>query len=116
MRSQQRFAAAQASGRFKAEIAGVQVQGRKGVQVFDTDEANRPETTVEVLATLKPAFRQDGTITAGNAPGLNSGAAAMLVADRSFAEANGIEPTARLVATALRRWSPACSALVRYPR
>jgi acetyl-CoA C-acetyltransferase len=68
------------------------------VQVFDTDEANRPETTLDVLATLKPAFRKDGTITAGNAPGLNSGAAAMIVAERSFAEANGIEPMARLVA------------------
>jgi len=97
-RSQKRFAAAQAAGYFAAEIVGVEVKGRKGPQIFDTDEANRPETTLEVLARLKPAFRKDGTITAGNAPGLNSGAAAMIVAERSFAEQNGLEPIARLVA------------------
>lgn len=96
-RSQKRFAAAQTAGRFAAEIVGVEVKGRKGPQVFDTDEANRPDTTLEVLAKLKPAFRKDGTITAGNAPGLNSGAAAMVVADRSFADANALEPLARLV-------------------
>src|SRR5437762_1316813 len=96
-RSQKRFAAAQAAGRFAAEIVGVEVKGREGSEVFDTDEANRPDTTLEALAKLKPAFRKDGTITAGNAPGLNSGAAAMVVADRSFADANGLEPLARLV-------------------
>jgi acetyl-CoA C-acetyltransferase len=97
-RSQKRFAAAQTAGRFAPEIVGVEVKTRKGPQVFATDEANRPETTLEVLAKLKPAFRKDGTITAGNAPGLNSGAAAMVVADRSFAEKNGVVPIARLVA------------------
>jgi len=96
-RSQKRFAAAQAAGRFGPEIIGVEVKGRKGPQSFDRDEANRPETTLDALAKLKPAFRRDGTITAGNAPGLNSGAAAMLVADRSFADANHLEPIARLV-------------------
>ena len=97
-RSQKRFAAAQAAGRFTEEIVGVEVKGRKGPQIFDTDEANRPETTLEVLAKLKPAFRKDGTITAGNAPGLNSGAAAMVVAEREFAERNRLQPFARLVA------------------
>lgn len=97
-RSQQRFAEAQKAGRFAAEIVGVEVKGRKGPQVFDTDEANRPETTLEILAKLKPAFRKDGTITAGNSPGLNSGAAAMLVAERRFAERSDLEPIARLVA------------------
>jgi len=97
-RSQKRFAAAQAAGRFAPEIVGVEIKGRKGSQVFDADEANRPETTLDVLAKLKPAFRKDGTITAGNAPGLNSGAAAMIVAERSFADANRLEPIARLVA------------------
>src|SRR5437867_1563948 len=97
-RSQKRFAAAQKSGRFAAEIIGVEVKGRKGPQVFDSDEANRPETTLEVLAKLKPAFRKDGTITAGNAPGLNSGAAAMVVAERSFADKHGLAPIARVVA------------------
>src|SRR5439155_26599281 len=97
-RSQKRFAAAQTAGRFAAEIVGVEVKGRKGPQVFDSDEANRPETTLEVLAKLKPAFRKDGTITAGNAPGLNSGAAAMVVAERSFADKHGLAPIARVVA------------------
>ena len=97
-RSQQRFAAAQKGGHFAAEIIGVEIKGRKGPQIFDTDEANRPETTLEVLAKLKPAFRKDGTITAGNAPGLNSGAAAMVVAEREFVERNRMQPFARLVA------------------
>lgn len=97
-RSQKRFAAAQAAARFAAEIVGVEVKGRKGTEIFAADEANRPETTLEVLAKLKPAFRKDGTITAGNAPGLNSGAAAMVVAERSFAESNHLQPLARLVA------------------
>jgi acetyl-CoA C-acetyltransferase len=97
-RSQQRFAAAQKAGRFTAEIVGIEVKGRKGTDIFAVDEANRPETTLEVLAKLKPAFRKDGTITAGNAPGLNSGAAAMVVAEREFAERNRLQPIARLVA------------------
>jgi acetyl-CoA C-acetyltransferase len=97
-RSQKRFAKAQTAGHFTAEIVGVEVKTRKGPQVFATDEANRPETTLEVLAKLKPAFRKDGTITAGNAPGLNSGAAAMVVAERSFADKSGLAPIARLVA------------------
>src|SRR5207249_5071187 len=96
--SQKRFAAAQSSGRFESEIVGVEVRTRKGPQIFATDEANRPDTTLEVLAKLKPPFRKDGTITAGNAPGLNSGAAAMVVANREFAERNRLQPIARLVA------------------
>ncbi|MBB4517684.1 thiolase family protein [Paraburkholderia fungorum] len=97
-RSQQRFAEAQARGDFNAELVAVEIPGRKGPQHFASDEQPRPNTTVETLARLRPAFRPDGTITAGNAPGLNSGAAAMLVAERGFAEARGIEPFARLVA------------------
>jgi acetyl-CoA C-acetyltransferase len=97
VRSQQRFSAAQAAGKFKDEIVAVDLASRKGPVSFDTDEANRPETTIETLAKLKPAFRQDGTITAGNAPGLNSGAAAMIVAERAFAEKRGLKPLARLV-------------------
>ncbi|MBB5541126.1 acetyl-CoA C-acyltransferase [Paraburkholderia fungorum] len=97
-RSQQRFAEAQARGDFNAELVAVEIPGRKGPQHFASDEQPRPDTTVETLARLRPAFRPDGTITAGNAPGLNSGAAAMLVAERGFAEARGIEPFARLVA------------------
>ena len=97
-RSQQRFSAAQAAGKFKDEIVAVEIPSRKGPISFDKDEQNRPDTTIETLAKLKPAFRKDGTITAGNAPGLNSGAAAMIVADRAFADAHGLKPAARLVA------------------
>jgi acetyl-CoA C-acetyltransferase len=96
-RSQQRFSAAQAAGRFDIEIAGVEVKGRKGLEIFGRDEHNRADTTIESLAKLKPAFRKDGTITAGNAPGLNSGASAMLVAERGWAEKQGVAPMARLV-------------------
>jgi acetyl-CoA C-acetyltransferase len=105
-RSQQRFSAAQKGGRFTAEIVGVEVKGRKGTEVFAADEANRPETTLQVLAKLKPAFRKDGTITAGNAPGLNSGAAAMVVAEREFAERNRLQPIARLVAYGIAAVEP----------
>lgn len=97
-RSQRRFSSAQADGRFDAEIVAVEVKGRKGPEPFLRDEHNRPDTTIESLSKLKPAFRKDGTITAGNAPGLNTGAAAMVVAERGFAEANGLAPMARLVA------------------
>ncbi|VVE45390.1 thiolase family protein [Pandoraea soli] len=97
LRSQQRFSAAQANGKFDAEIVTVEVPGRKGPTLFDRDEHNRPETTAESLAKLKPAFRKEGTITAGNAPGLNTGAAAMIVAERNWAESHGLKPVARLV-------------------
>jgi acetyl-CoA C-acetyltransferase len=96
-RSQLRFAAAQAAGRFHDEIVALELAGRKGPVLFDKDEANRPDTTLESLARLKPAFRKDGTITAGNAPGLNSGAAALIVAERAFAERHDLKPLARLV-------------------
>jgi acetyl-CoA C-acetyltransferase len=97
LRSQQRFSAAQAAGKFSAEIAAIEVPGRKGPTVFDKDEHNRPETTAESLAKLKPAFRKEGTITAGNAPGLNSAGAAMVVSHSAWAEKNGLVPMARLV-------------------
>ncbi|MDI4662932.1 acetyl-CoA C-acetyltransferase [Xanthobacter autotrophicus] len=97
-RSQQRFSQAQAAGKFDAEIVGVEIKGRKGPEIFARDEHNRPDTTIESLTKLKPAFRKDGTITAGNAPGLNTGAAAMILAERDFAAANGLEPLARVVA------------------
>lgn len=98
LRSQRAFSAAQAAGRFDGEIVTLQVPGRKGPVPFARDEHNRPETTMESLARLKPAFRKEGTITAGNAPGLNSGAAAMVVAERDWAERQGLQPQARLAA------------------
>ena len=97
LRSQQRFSEAQAAGRFEDEIVSVEVPSRKGPVVFAKDEHNRPDTTAESLAKLKPAFRKDGTITAGNAPGLNTAGAAMIVAERGWAERNGLAPMARLV-------------------
>ncbi len=96
-RSQQRFSKAQADGHFKDEILPVEVPGRKGLTIFDTDEHNRADTTAEGLGKLKPAFREDGAITAGNAPGLNTGAAAMVLAERGWAEQQGLKPIARLV-------------------
>ena len=106
LRSQQRFAAAQAEGKFTAEIVPVEITGRKGPEPFARDEHNRPDTTIETLTRLRPAFRKDGTITAGNAPGLNTGAAAMVVAERGFAEAHGLGPMARLVAHGIAAVEP----------
>jgi acetyl-CoA C-acetyltransferase len=106
LRSQQRFGAAQSAGKFKDEIVAVEVPGRKGPTVFEVDEHNRPGTTIEALAGLKPAFREDGTITAGNSPGLNNGAAAMVLADESWAEKRGLVPMARLVAYGIAAVEP----------
>lgn len=105
-RSQKRFAAAQAQGAFDAEIVPVKVKGKKGEELFAKDEANRPDTTYEALAKLRPAFRKDGTITAGNAPGLNSGAAAMIVANRAHGEKLGISPWAKLVSYGIAAVEP----------
>jgi acetyl-CoA C-acetyltransferase len=96
LRSQQRFANAHAAGHFKAQIVPVEVPAKKGPIKFDKDEHNRPDTTLETLARLKPAFRPDGTITAGNAPGLNDAASAMVLADTSWADKRGVSPSARL--------------------
>ncbi len=97
-RSQQRFSAAQKAGKFAHEIVAIDIRGKKGIEAFAADEAPRPDTTFEGLTKLRPAFRETGTITAGNSPGLNTGAAAMIVAGRVFAEAKSVEPMARLVA------------------
>ncbi|MBV8623063.1 MAG: thiolase family protein [Herbaspirillum sp.] len=90
--SQQRAAAAQRDGVFAGEIVPIRLALKKGEQIFAHDEAVRPDTTAESLARLKPAFRVDGTITAGNAPGVNAGAAAMIVATRETAQRLGLEP------------------------
>jgi acetyl-CoA C-acetyltransferase len=105
-RSQQRFSKAQEAGRFEAEIVAVEVPGRKGPIFFDKDEHNRPETTVETLARLKPAFRADGTITAGNAPGLNDAAAAMVLADERWAAEHSLKPVARLISYGIAAVEP----------
>jgi acetyl-CoA C-acetyltransferase len=97
LRSQQRFAKAQAKRDFEAEITPVPLSSRKGPTVFQEDEHNRPDTTLDSLAKLTPAFREHGTITAGNAPGLNSGAAAMVLAQRQWSDRRGLTPVAQLV-------------------
>ena len=106
LRSQQHFARAQAAGHFKAQIAPVEVPGKKGPTQFDKDEGNRPDTTLEALARLKPAFRPNGAITAGNAPGLNDAAAAMVLADETWAERRGLAATARLVSYGIAAFEP----------
>ncbi len=95
--SHQKAQAATEAGRFKAEIAPVTIKGKKGDTIIDRDESIRPDTSVETLAKLAPAFEQDGKVTAGNAPGMNDGAAALVVASREYAESHGHQPVARIV-------------------
>jgi len=97
--SHRKATAAIEAGKFKEEIVPVEVPGRKGnVTVFDTDEGPRGDASLEGMAKLKPVFRQDGRVTAGNASSLNDGAAAVVVASRAFAEEHGLKPLARVVA------------------
>jgi 3-oxoadipyl-CoA thiolase len=99
--SQERAAAAQASGRFAAEIVAVEIPQRKGdPTVVDTDEHPRL-TSLDALAKLRPIVRKDGTVTAGNASGVNDGAAAMIVASEDAARRNGLTPRARILGAAV---------------
>jgi acetyl-CoA C-acetyltransferase/acetyl-CoA acyltransferase 2 len=95
--SQQRTAAAQEAGRFKEEITPVEIAGRKGSVIVDKDEHPRPQTTIEALAKLNPVFKKDGVVTAGNASGINDGAAMLVLTTADFARAEGLKPLARLV-------------------
>jgi acetyl-CoA C-acetyltransferase len=96
--SHRKAVAASDAGKFKSEIVPVELPGKKGqVTIFDTDETPRRDTTLEVLAGLKPAFRKDGKVTAGNAPGLNDGAAALVITSRALATQFGLQPLARVV-------------------
>ena len=98
LRSQQRAAAAQRSGVLAQEIVPVQVPGRKGaVTLVSDDEHPRADTTAESLAALKPAFRQNGSVTAGNASGVNDGAAALLMASDAAVQRHGLQPVARVI-------------------
>ena len=99
--SQRRAAQAIADGRFRTQIVPVVVKTRKGDVVFDTDEHCRPGTTLEALAKMKPAFKKDGTVTAGNASGINDGAAFLVLAEADVAARAGQRPIARLAAYAL---------------
>jgi acetyl-CoA C-acetyltransferase len=98
--SQNKAEAAQKSGRFKDEVAPVTVSSRKGDVVVDRDEYIRPGTTLDAVSKLKPAFSKDGTVTAGNASGLNDGAAALVVMSVSEAERRGLTPLARITSWA----------------
>jgi len=99
-RSQQRTEAAQIAGRFKDEIAPVKIKTRRGDVVVDSDEYPRAGVTLETLASLRPAFAQDGTVTAGNASGINDGAAALVLMTAKEASARGISPRGRIVSWA----------------
>ncbi len=108
LNSHRKAAAAIKAGKFKEEIVPVEVSQRKGPPViFDTDETVREDTSLEALAKLKPAFRESGTVTAGNAPGVNDGASAVVVTSIDRARALGIEPMARIVAQATSGVEPA---------
>ena len=99
LESHQKAIAASDAGRFIAEIVPVEIPGRKGeISRMTTDEGPRRDASIEVLSRLKPAFRADGRVTAGNASSLNDGAAAAVIASRSYAEKHGLQPLARIVA------------------
>ena len=106
-RSQQRAVAAIEAGRFKDEIVPVTIKTRKGDQIVDTDEYPRAGTTLEVLAKLRPAFAKDGTVTAGNASGINDGAAALVLMSAAEAARRGVTPLARIVSWATAGVDPA---------
>jgi len=107
LESQNRYFAALASGKWKEEIVPVEVEGAKGaITLFDTDEHPR-QTTLEKLASLKPAFVKEGTVTAGNSSGLNDGAAAMLLASEAAVVKYGLKPIAKVVSMAVAGVDPA---------
>ncbi len=104
--SHQRAAHATADGAFKDEILPITITSKKGDTIIDRDEPIRADTTVAGLGALKPAFRKDGTVTAGNAPGVNDGASALVVMDRERAHSLGLQPLARIVAQATSGLAP----------
>ena len=106
LESQQRAARAIDEGRFKDQIVPVEVKVKREKKAFDTDEHVRRETSLESLAKLRPAFKGDGSVTAGNASGLNDGAGAVVLMERAAAEARGLKPMARLVGYAFAGVEP----------
>ena len=98
LESHQKAVAAQAAGKFKAEIADVEVAGRKGeVNIIKTDEGPRPDASLESLSKLKPSFKSDGKVTAGNSSSMNDGAAALVISSKAYAEKHGLKPLASVV-------------------
>src|SRR5258708_6572767 len=106
LRSQQRAARAQATGYFVEEIVAVEIPGKKGVITVNADEHPRPDTTLEALGKLKQAFRSSGTITAGNASGVNDGAAAMIIASEDAVKRHSLTPRARILGMAAAGVAP----------
>jgi acetyl-CoA C-acetyltransferase len=106
LESHKRAAAATEAGRFKDEMIPVEIAQKKGTVTIDRDEAIRPDTSLEALAALKPAFKKDGTVTAGNAPGLNDGAAALVIASSERAKALGLPILARITGYASAAITP----------
>ena len=107
LNSHRKAAAAIKAGKFKDEIVPVEIPQKKGAPtLFDTDEPVREDTSIEGLAKLKPAFKEGGTVTAGNAPGVNDGASAVVVTSEERAKALGVEPLARIVAQATSGTEP----------
>lgn len=105
--SQTKAVQAIASGAFRNEIVPITIKGKKGELVFDTDEYPKADTTVEKLSALKPAFKKDGTVTAGNASGINDGAAALVIMSADKAQELGIKPLARIISYASGGVNPA---------
>jgi acetyl-CoA C-acetyltransferase len=106
LESHRKAVAAMDSCKFSAEIVPVEVPGRKASTVIDKDECPRRDTSLESLSALRPAFKKGGTVTAGNAPGLNDGASALVVASRAFAEAHGLEVMATVTSYAMGGGEP----------
>jgi acetyl-CoA C-acetyltransferase len=100
LNSHRKAVAAQEACRFSSEIVPVEIPGKGGATKVEKDEGPRKETSLEALGKLKPAFQKDGTVTAGNAPGLNDGGSALVVASLAFAKAHGLTPLARITAYA----------------
>ncbi|HEV8599959.1 MAG TPA: acetyl-CoA C-acetyltransferase [Gemmatimonadales bacterium] len=100
LQSHRKAVAAMDACKFKAEIVPVEVPGNAGPMLLEKDEGPRKDTTIEALARLKPAFQKDGSVTAGNAPGLNDGASALVVTSLTFAKTHGLTPLARVTAYA----------------
>jgi acetyl-CoA C-acetyltransferase len=95
--SHRRAARALAEGRFSEQILPVEVKDRKGARIFERDEHARPDVSLEEMAKLRPVFKKDGSVTAGNASGVNDGAAAVVLASRAAMEARGLKPTGRII-------------------
>ena len=106
LESHRRAAAAWREGRFAAEVMKIEVPSRKGVTIFDRDESVREDASMEALAALKPAFKKDGTVTAGNAPGVNDAAAALVLMSASRANELGLKPMVTIKAQAMSGVAP----------